>query len=80
MERGLRGVGAELRLQAHSTGALRNLKTVANCTRSLQTRMPDGIQTGFVPEGWHTRFFVGLAPRKVVIYGQPKSQWPQVNL
>ena len=66
MDRGLR-TGAELWLQACSTGALRNLETVANCTRSLRTGMSDGFQTGLVPEGWHTRFFVGLAPCKVVI-------------
>ena len=59
--------GRRTRLQACSTGALENLETVANCTRSLRTRMSNGFQTGLMPEGWHRRFFVGLSPCKVVI-------------
>jgi hypothetical protein len=65
MKPGVR-TGAELRLRACSTGVLRNLETVADCTRGLRTRMSDGFQAGLVPEGMNTRFFVGLAPRKVV--------------
>jgi hypothetical protein len=55
-DRGLR-TGAEIRLQACSIGVRRNLETVANCTRGVRTRIPDGFQAGLVPKGMeHTIF------------------------